>query len=361
MKFKKYLSMLLAAMMLLAALTGCGTGNDTPTSANSDSPGNVSAEVNGVDAPDETETPDVPAGYEPVTIENFDRTVEFTEKPQKVVVLTLNSAEMIAALGEAETITAIAHGNNTVEDILPEYYDMLKDCNFPEEINNGIPTLEGMLSVEPQLVVCNSYYFNVPDTFGTMDDYQANGVEFYITEGSYVANCTIENTYNDIRNLGAIFGKQAEAEAVISDMQQRISAIEEKVSGHEPVSVMTLNNISDDNYSVAGGAGLLQNLMELAGGKNIFDDTESQYPRINIEEIIARNPQVIVVLAYTYEGEEEAQSKVDALMNTEELSEVPAIKNNNIIIVPWFQGSPSLQNVDFIENLAVAMYPELFN
>ena len=47
-------------------------------------------------------------------------------------------------------------------------------------------------------------------------------------------------------------------------------------------------------------------------------------------------------------------------MNTPELSEVPAVKNNNIIIVPLFQVNPGLQNVNYVEALAAAMYPDLF-
>lgn len=367
MKLKKYVSMLLSAMMLLAVLAGCGAQNDSQTPDDGNAPAEVTnSEENptddmDADEPNGEQLPDASAEYEPVTIENFDRTVEFTEKPQKVVALTLNSAEMIAALGEADSIVAIARNANTVDDVLPEYYDMLKDCDFPEEINSGVPTLEGLLSLEPDLIVCNSYYFNAPQIFGTMEDYQANGVEFYITEGSYVADCTIENTYNDIRNLGAILGKQAEAEAVISNMQQRLADVTDKVSGEEPLKVMSLDNIDEDSYYVAGGMGLAQDLIVLAGGVNAFEDSDKQFTVVNVEEIISRSPDVIVVHAYTYEGPEEAQAKIDVLLNTEELSEVPAVKNNNIIVVPLFQVNPSIQNVDYVEDLAAAMYPDLFD
>lgn len=367
MNFKKYVSMLLAVMMLLAVLAGCGAQNDSQTSDDGNTPAEITNSVENptddtdVDAPDSDQLPDVSAKYEPVTIENFDRTVEFTEKPKRVVVLTLNSAEMIAALGEADAITAVAHNNNIVEDVLPEYYEILKNCDFPEVINSGIPTLEGMLSLDPDVVVCNSYYFNAPQIFGSMEDYQVNGVEFYITEGSYLADCTIENTYNDIRNLGAIFGKQAEAENVISNMQQRVTDVTEKVSGKEPLKVMSLDNIDEDSYYVAGGIGLAQDLITLAGGINVFEDSDKQFSVVNVEEIISRNPDVIVIHAYTYAGLEEAQAKIDVLMNTEELSEVPAVKNNNIIVVPVFQVNPSIQNINYVEDLAAAMYPELFN
>ena len=53
--------------------------------------------------------------------------------------------------------------------------------------------------------------------FGTADDYKGNNINLYVPEGSYVKNGTIDNTYNDIRNLGKIFGKEDKAEEIISD------------------------------------------------------------------------------------------------------------------------------------------------
>lgn len=298
--------------------------------------------------------------YTPVKIDNYERTIEFSEKPDGIVVLTLNSAEIVAALGEAESIKGIAQNNNVVKDVLPDLYPLLSKCDFPAEINSGIPTLEGMLDLSPKLVIANSYYFRVPQIFGSLEDYQANGVEFYITEGSYVPDCTIENTYNDIRNIGAILNKQDEAEKIITDMKQRMEDVAKKVADQTPVSVMSFDSFDEDGFTVSGGTGLVQNLISLAGGNNAFADAEGQFVSVNIEEIITRNPDVIVIHAYTAMGDEDTQAKIDKLKNTPELSEVNAIKNNSIIVVPLFQVNPGLQNVNYVESLAAVMYPELF-
>lgn len=294
-----------------------------------------------------------------VTIENFNHSVEIEEKPENVVLLTLNSAEMLAALGEAESIVGISRNNNTVDDVLPEYYDMLKDKAFPDEINAGIPTLEGMLSLQPDLVVSNSYYFNVP-VFGTYEDYQTNEIDFYVTEGSYEANCTIENTYHDIQNLGAIFGKEEDAQQMIENMQKRINAVVEKTEGLEAKRVMSFDSVNEDKIYVAGGVGLANNLIELAGGENVFADLESQFSPVTMEEIISRNPEVIVIHEYTNQVENDAQTKIDFFKNTEELSEIEAVKNDCFVVVPLFAINPSLQNPDVVEQLAQKMYPEVF-
>lgn len=298
--------------------------------------------------------------YAPVTIENYNSTTEFTQKPTSVVALTLNSAEIIAALGEADSLVAISYNSNTVEEVLPEVYEELKDKNYPDTINGAVPTLENMLSLAPELVVMNYYYFNAPQLFGSAEDYAANGVKFYIVEGSYVSGATVENTYNDIRNLGAIYGRSEEAEALIADMQSRIAAVAEKVAGQEPVNVMALDSVNEDMYIVSGGTGIVNNVIELAGGKNMFADAEGQFVKVSIEEIIARNPELIVVSSYTAADANSAQNTIDYLLSVEELSDVPAIKNQNFLTVPLFVTNPGLQNASFVENLAAAMYPDLF-
>lgn len=297
--------------------------------------------------------------YSPVTIENYNMTTEYTQMPTSVVTLTLNSSEIISALGAGDSVVAIARNSNVLEDVLPEYQDGLKNAEFPEAINTGIPTLEGMLGLSPDLIVANSYYFNVP-TFGTVEDYKGNNANLYITEGSYVAGCTIENTYNDIRNLGAIFGKESKAEELISDMQARIETVTEKVSDRDKVRVMAFDSMSDDLPIIAGGTGLEQNLLELAGGENIFEDIEKQFGSVSFEEIISRDPEVIIIHDYTNE-EGNAQAKIDLLKNAEELADVSAIKNDRFIVIPLFVINPGLQNVNFVEEVAQELHAEAFN
>ncbi len=297
--------------------------------------------------------------YETVTIQNYNLETTYEQKPEKIVTLSLNSAEIVAALGAADSIVAVQTNNNLLTDVLPEYYEMLKDVNVPEELNNGMPpTLEAMLSQEPDLVSMNSYYFYVP-TFGTVEDYQANNVNLYITEGSYVEACTIENTYNDIRNLGTILGASEKAEELITDMQTRIASVEAAVSAEEKVKVMAFDSMSDNLFTIAGGSGLENSLLNMAGVENVFADVESDFSTVSMEKIIERNPEVIIIHNYTTE-ENNAQSKIDYLLSQEELSGVAAIQNESFIIVNLFQVNPGIQNVDFVEAVAEYTHPEAF-
>ena len=346
---------IIMSIALTGALLGCGKTNEVSSEETTIS---ADEDVTVVQEEDVAKSDSVVTSeeYTPVTIDNYNITTVYDKKPEKVVCLSLNSAEIIAALGEADSLAAIQNGNNKVEDLLPEYAAALKDVEVPDSINTGMPpTLEAMIELGPDLVAMNSYYFYVP-FFGTATDYQNNSINLYVTEGTYVEQCSIENTYNDIRNLGKIFGKENEAESIVEDMKNRFAAVTEQYRDADKVDVMAFDSISEDGlYTVAGGSGLEQELLEIAGASNVFEDVESDFSTVSIEEIVERNPQYIIIHEYT-DSENDTQNKIDALKSMEELSEVDAVKNDNFIVIKMMQVTPGIENVDFVEAVAKAIH-----
>ncbi len=78
---------------------------------------------------------------------------------------------------------------------------------------------------------------------------------------------------------------------------------------------------------VAGGHTFLNEIIEAAGGSNIFADT-TDYPQPNLEDVIRRNPQVIIEIrtGVTYTPEE----KKKIVSEWSELGNVDAVKNRRI-------------------------------
>ena len=298
-------------------------------------------------------------GYNTVEIDNFNTKTKFEEVPKNVVVLCFNSAENLSALGVSKNIIGIRKGHNCIDDVLPEFRDALKDVPLPESINpqKGIPTLENMLNMEPDLIVTNAFYFNVK-SFGTPDDYRDNGINLYITEGSYINNPTLENTYNDIMNLGKIFNVENKAEELVKKMRDKVEEITDKVKGKAPVKVLAFDSIRNGTFAVSGGTGLANYIIERAGGKNVFSDLEKQFGRVSLEDIIDRNPDVIVVYRYAIDGD--GKAKVEQLKSIEGLSDVSAIKNNRIVIINLFSIFPGLQNTLALEQIAKGLHPDSF-
>ena len=218
-------------------------------------------------------------------------------------------------------------------DVLPEYQETVAAMPFiTEGLNSGTPNLETVLDQDPDFVL-GTYYNFFPVNCGAPEDYEAAGANVYAQEGTYVAGATLENTYNDILNLGQIFHVEERAQELVAEMRAQADEITTKLAETEPVSTFVYDSGEGTMLSI-GGVGLENELLTLAGGANIFADQESRYFDASIENIIEANPSAIIV--YDYSISADSEQKIEYLKSLSELSEVDAIKNDKIIVLPIY-------------------------
>ena len=218
-------------------------------------------------------------------------------------------------------------------DVLPEYQEAVAAMPFiTEGLNSGTPNLETVLDQDPDFVL-GTYYNFFPVNCGAPEDYEAAGANVYAQEGTYVAGATLENTYNDILNLGQIFHVEERAQELVAEMRAQADEITTKLAETEPVSTFVYDSGEGTMLSI-GGVGLENELLALAGGANIFADQESRYFDASIENIIEANPSAIIV--YDYSISADSEQKIEYLKSLSELSEVDAIKNDKIIVLPIY-------------------------
>lgn len=242
-------------------------------------------------------------------------------------------------------------------DVLPEYQEAVAAMPFiTEGLNSGTPNLETVLDQDPDFVL-GTYYNFFPVNCGAPEDYEAAGANVYAQEGTYVAGATLENTYNDILNLGQIFHVEERARELVAEMRAQADEITTKLAETEPVSTFVYDSGEGTMLSI-GGVGLENELLTLAGGANIFADQESRYFDASIENIIEANPSAIIV--YDYSISADSEQKIEYLKSLSELSEVDAIKNDKIIVLPIYTVFPGMQNVRAIQLMAEGLHPELF-
>ena len=241
--------------------------------------------------------------------------------------------------------------------VLPEYQEAVAAMPFiTEGLNSGTPNLETVLDQDPDFVL-GTYYNFFPVNCGAPEDYEAAGANVYAQEGTYVAGATLENTYNDILNLGQIFHVEERARELVAEMRAQADEITTKLAETEPVSTFVYDSGEGTMLSI-GGVGLENELLTLAGGANIFADQESRYFDASIENIIEANPSAIIV--YDYSISADSEQKIEYLKSLSELSEVDAIKNDKIIVLPIYTVFPGMQNVRAIQLMAEGLHPELF-
>jgi len=285
----------------------------------------------------------------PVTIQNGPYTFTVEEAPQRVVGLNAHATENLLALGLGDRMVGSAYNNHPVLD---QYMDAFAQIPILAEQN---PSLEVLLAVEPDFTYGRSSAY-AESAVGPVETLQQYGVNAMVVEGTTLSGATMENVYNDLRNLGIIFDIQADAEALIADLQAEIAEVQEIVSqAEEPVDVLVYDSGTDSLYTA--GRALQTHLIELAGGRNVFADLEGTWASVSWEEAVARNPDVIVINDY---GDTPAEEKRRFLEENEALASIAAIQNGHIIVMPLPAAFEGVRNADAVRDLAEGFYPELF-
>ena len=147
---------------------------------------------------------------------------------------------------------------------------------------------------------------------------EENGVKVVVSTTS-----NIESVYTAITLIGKLMGKDAEAEAVITDMQTTFDDIKSKSTGFDKSVYFEISPLQWGLYS-AGSSSYMNELAEICGMKNIFADQEDAWLSVSEEQVIERNPDFIVLI--TGMGSE----GVDEVLSREGWGDINAIKNQKV-------------------------------
>jgi iron complex transport system substrate-binding protein len=136
-------------------------------------------------------------------------------------------------------------------------------------------------------------------------------------------------------------------------MQAQVAEVRKDLPTDKPR--VFLYDSGEDRAMTSGRLGMPQALIDAAGGRNILDDVEASWTRVNWENVVERNPQVIVIVDY---GEVTAEQKEQFLLNNKALQSVDAIKSQRFIVIPYVQATPGIDNVLAVETLAKGFHGE---
>lgn len=287
----------------------------------------------------------------PVTIENAGRDLTFEAAPERIVGLYQQEAELFAALDLEDKLV----GYSMVIDETPEELAK-KLADVPVLAENGYPSKEVLLEKDPDFVIGSERTFT-DNGAGTVQEFDKLNIHAYVTESDKPE--TVENmVYKQIEEIATIFDVEDRGEALIKSLQADIDDITEKVAEvDEPVKVLIMSGGESGSAQVSGGASLDSHLIELAGGENIFADQDEYLLEASWEEIIDRNPDVIVTSFCCGTGPEDLEK---VLMNNEALKDVTAVKEENFIAAAVEDTTGNVRVVQGLEILAKGFYPELF-
>ena len=290
----------------------------------------------------------------PLTIQSCNREVTFTQAPKHAVSHDINMTQMMLALGLKPRMAGYS-GVSGWKSVTPEMQTIL----------DGLPELAAKYPSVETLLNANVDFFFAGWDYGmrvggdlTPQTLQPLGINVYeLTEScAFVMKrppASLEDTYNDLRNLGKIFDVQDRANALIAQMQAQVAEVRKGLPADKPR--VFLYDSGEDRAMTSGRLGMPQALIDVAGGRNILDDVEASWTRVNWEDVVERNPQVIVIVDY---GEVTAEQKEQFLLSNKALQSVDAIKNQRFIVIPYVQATPGIDNVLAVETLAKGFHGE---
>ncbi|MGL5346097.1 MAG: ABC transporter substrate-binding protein [Peptostreptococcaceae bacterium] len=290
------------------------------------------------------------SNFTPVTftysdgVKDYDVSVETPR--QKAVTLSQFMTEMLLALDLGDRMIGTALLDNP---ILPEFEDAYN--KIPElQVGEGHSvSKEGFVATGADFV--SGWDSSISEeTTGSPDELISKDITPFMAK-SYEADSTIETVYEDFELLGKIFGVEDKATEVVDKMKNDIKAVTDKVGDikdEDKVKMMVYD--SGENDAMVVGAGLANNLIDLAGGNNIFGkDADKPYINVSWESVVAKNPEVILVTDFM--AGQPVQDKIDFLKAHPALKDVPAIKNNKIYVVGLADLSPGVRNPKLIEQM----------
>ncbi|MCM3443020.1 ABC transporter substrate-binding protein [Metabacillus halosaccharovorans] len=286
------------------------------------------------------------ANYETLTFDNYGRDVEITEKPQNVLTLGPNSTELFVALGLTDYVIGNSLDNHS-RGPLPEYEAEYKKI---PELTYGSATREAVTTSGADFIYGIDWEFGGEGL--DVEELESFGIKTYMNSAT-----TLEEIYQEIHDIGKIFEIEDVATDFVTDQKSRISAVQEKVSSQEPVNVLVYDSGGDGVFT-AGGTNFETLLIELAGGKNVFDDiTDKQWTTVSYEEVLARQPDVIVVHDYDAPSLEQ---KIKDIKNDPALSQLDSVKNERFVSITLESVLPGDRMAYAVETLAKGFYPEKF-
>ena len=277
----------------------------------------------------------------PVTVDNYGRKVTVTQTPQRVLTLGPNCTELFIALGLGDKIIG-----NTLDN-LPEY--AAEYARVPE-LNYGSATREAALTSGADFV------FGIDWEFGggglDIAELEANGMNVLVERAS-----SFDEAYDEIRSLGKIFKIEARAEEFIKEQERRMKAVADKIKGRAPLRVLVYDSGSSGVFTCSG-ENFESLLIERADGKNIFGDLGGkQWVTVSYEEVLERDPQVIVIHDYDSPS---VEAKIAEIKANSALSQLECVKNERFVTIALESVLPGSRMAYAVERFAAGFYPELF-
>lgn len=326
---KKKLLVMLMALSMALALSGCGNKDVQGQPEDAGGSGATETQSQPLDASPQEESSQQ-AAYPLTVMDSNGDEVTLESEPQKIVSVAPNLTELVYELGAGDLLVGRS-----------DYCDYPKEVSAEESVGTiTTPDIEKLVSLEPDLVLVSTHF----DEENTKKLTELNVPVLILYEED-----SMEGVYDMVETLGTALNRGAQAEECVNRMQETIAEAEGKVKGLEKPTVYYVVGYGEYGDYTAGGDTFVGKMLEAAGGDNIAKEVTGW--SITLEEIIEKDPSIIII----------GESMKDDFMSSPNYSDLTAVKEGRVYgIDNNLLDRQGCRNAEGIRTLAEIFHPEAF-
>ena len=232
----------------------------------------------------------------PLTLSIDEKEVTITDKPEKMIPLSLEVAEIILDLVDAENVVAATRGLD--DPLLSSKSDIASSIDGRIQAASNIEA-EEIIAYDTDLLVMTKMYGQEEDAEKTLGklDIPILSFEPFVTWDDFIQAYTI---------IGEAIDEKEQAEENIEQMDEEIANIQKKIDDTAEPTVLVLSEVGGDiGPLMMGPSNISYDLIQLAGGKPAVDDIGlTRSTPASMEQIMKMNPDYILFADFFGKGEE---------------------------------------------------------
>ncbi|HHW17978.1 MAG TPA: cobalamin-binding protein [Firmicutes bacterium] len=249
--------------------------------------------------------------------------------------------ERIVSLAPAHTETVFALG------LGDKLVGVTSFCNRPPEAQKKEVVgdafnlnKEKLVALKPDIVLCAG----TPDS-QYVKEVESLGIPVYVSSPA-----TVKEVFDDIQRIASVLGAEKAGKKLTADLQRQLDELKQRVEKSTAPKPRVFVVIDKDLWTVGPGS-FMHDVLSLAGGENVIKDVPGQYLQVSMEELLAKDPDVILVTI--------PKEEYGLLESRPGWTSLRAVKEGRVFFVDAdLVSRPGPSVVKGIEEVASHLYPQ---
>ena len=288
------------------------------------------------------------SAFAETSVQSCNRTVTFDSPPKRAISNDVNLTEMMLVLGLADHMVGYTgiSGWKTLDE------EMRANVKQLPELSSKYPTKEVIVGANADFFFAGWNYGMKVGGEVTPETLEPFGVKVYeLTEScTHImkkGKASIDDMYADLLNLGSIFNVEDRAKNLVNDYKAELKSFKSNLETGEPVRAFVYDSGEDTPFT-AGLYAMPTALIEAAGGVNVMNGFEKSWGTVTWEEVVAQNPEVIIIVNY---GSVTAEQKRAFMMSNPAFANIEAVKNDRFVTLEYVEATPGPRNIKAIKSI----------